>query len=66
MWRDRRRPRHLSVLVVLQRVVLGVLRVLQAMDAGEGGSPEDLVYRDRTLQILGLLFVALFAVGVYG
>ena len=59
-------PRYVFLELTTVPVVLGVLRVLQAMDAGEGGSPEDLVYRDRTLQILGLLFVALFAVGVYG
>ena len=47
-------------------VVLGVLHVLRLMDAGKGGSPEDLVYEDRLLQGLGLLFLSLFLVGVYG
>jgi len=59
-------PRYVFLELTTVPVVLGVLRVLQAMDAGEGGSPEDLVYRDHTLQILGVVFVALFAVGVYG
>ena len=46
-------------------VVLGVLHVLRLMDAGKGGSPEDLVYDDRLLQALGLVFVVLFALGLY-
>ncbi|MEI6701655.1 MAG: decaprenyl-phosphate phosphoribosyltransferase [Actinomycetota bacterium] len=46
-------------------VVLGVLHVLRLMDAGKGGSPEDLVYDDRLLQALGLGFVLLFALGLY-
>jgi len=47
-------------------VVLGVLHVLRLMDAGKGGSPEDLVYEDRLLQALGLVFLGLFLGGVYG
>ncbi len=46
-------------------VVLGVLHVLRLMDAGKGGSPEDLVYGDHLLQALGLSFVILFALGLY-
>jgi decaprenyl-phosphate phosphoribosyltransferase len=59
-------PRYGLLELTTVPVVLGVLRVLQAMDAGEGGSPEDLVYRDHILQVLGLLFAGLFAVGLYG
>lgn len=47
-------------------VVFGVLHVLRLMDAGKGGSPEELVYDDRLLQGLGLLFLCLFMGGVYG
>jgi decaprenyl-phosphate phosphoribosyltransferase len=47
-------------------IVLGVLHVLRLMDAGKGGSPEDLVYDDRLLQGLGVVFLLLFAGGVYG
>jgi decaprenyl-phosphate phosphoribosyltransferase len=46
-------------------VVVGVLVVLRLLDAGEGGTPEDLL-RDRLLQVLGLAWAALFAVGLYG
>jgi len=35
------------------------------LDAGRGGAPEDIVLGDRTLQVLGLVWVGLFAAGVY-
>ena len=47
-------------------VILGILHVLRLLDRGEGGAPEDLVLRDRVLQVLGLSWVALFAAGIYG
>jgi len=47
-------------------VTLGILHVLRLLDRGEGGAPEDLVFRDHILQGLGLAWVALFAAGVYG
>ncbi len=47
-------------------VVIGVLHVLRLLDAGEGGAPEDLVLRDHTVQVLGLAWVLLFALGLYG
>ena len=46
-------------------VVLAVLYVLLQLDAGRGGAPEDLVLRDRTVQILGACWAVLVAVGVY-
>lgn len=46
-------------------VVLAVLYVLLQLDAGRGGSPEDLVLKDRTVQALGVLWAVLVAVGVY-
>jgi decaprenyl-phosphate phosphoribosyltransferase len=47
-------------------VTLGILHVLRLLDRGEGGAPEDLVFRDHVLQALGVSWVALFAAGVYG
>jgi len=44
---------------------LGYLRYALLLDAGRGGAPEEVVLGDRTLQVLGLVWVALFAVGVY-
>ena len=46
-------------------LVLCVLRYALLLDAGEGGAPEEIVLRDRSLQILGLVWVATFAVGVH-
>jgi decaprenyl-phosphate phosphoribosyltransferase len=47
-------------------VVLGILHVLRLLDAGHGGAPEELALRDRLLQVLGLSWVALFLIGIYG
>lgn len=46
--------------------VLAVFRYALLLDAGRGDAPEDIVLSDRTLQILGLVWVATFAVGVHG
>jgi decaprenyl-phosphate phosphoribosyltransferase len=45
--------------------VVAILRYALLLDAGRGGAPEEIVLGDRTLQVLGLIWVALFAVGVY-
>jgi decaprenyl-phosphate phosphoribosyltransferase len=45
--------------------VIAILRYALLLDAGRGGAPEEIVLGDRTLQILGLIWVGLFAVGVY-
>jgi len=46
-------------------MILGVLYVLWLLDAGRGGAPEDLILHDRFLQFLGVVWVALFAIGLY-
>jgi decaprenyl-phosphate phosphoribosyltransferase len=46
-------------------VVIGTLYVLRLLDSGEGGAPEELVYHDRTLQVLGLAWVACMLIGLY-
>lgn len=58
--------RHLVwVQLTVVPVVLGLLHVLRLLDAGQGGAPEELVLRDRFLQAMGVLWVVLFAVGLY-
>ena len=47
-------------------VVLGALFVLWHLDAGRGGAPEDLVFHDRMLQVLAVVWVVLFLIGIYG
>ena len=44
---------------------LAILRYALLLDRGLGGAPEEVVLRDRTLQVLGLCWAALAAVGVY-
>ena len=46
--------------------VLAVLRYGVDIDAGRAEAPEDVALRDRTLQVLALLWLALFALGAAG
>jgi decaprenyl-phosphate phosphoribosyltransferase len=45
--------------------VLGILRYGLRLDQGEGGAPEDVVLGDRTLQVIGIVWVATFGLGVH-
>ena len=44
---------------------LAILRYALRIDQGAGAAPEDVVLRDRTLQVLGLCWAVLAALGVY-
>lgn len=46
-------------------MMIAILRYTFLVEGGRGAKPEDLVFADRPLQVLGLLWVALFALGVY-
>ena len=46
-------------------VVLGILYVLRLLDAGEGGSPEELVLHDHFLQVLALGWIVMMGIGLY-
>jgi decaprenyl-phosphate phosphoribosyltransferase len=46
--------------------VLINLRYVQLLDAGRGGCPEHLVFEDRALQVLGLLWLTSVAVAIHG
>lgn len=46
-------------------VVIAVLHVLRLLDRGEGGEPEDLVLRDRLVQLLGATWTACIVLGIY-
>ena len=54
-------PAALSILPF----VLGIYRYAMLLDAGRGGTPEDIVLRDRPLQLCGLFWVLLVGIGVY-
>ncbi len=45
--------------------VLAILRYALRLDQGDGGAPEDVVLGDRILQVLGLVWLITFALGVY-
>ena len=45
--------------------VLAILRYAYAVDTGHGGQPEEVVLSDRALQLVGLAWVVVFALGVY-
>jgi decaprenyl-phosphate phosphoribosyltransferase len=44
--------------------VLAVLRYAHVIEQGGGGAPEEIVLSDRIIQVLGLLWIAMFAIGV--
>lgn len=45
--------------------VLALLRYALIVEQGRGGAPEEIVLEDRMLQLLGLCWAIVFAVGVY-
>ncbi len=45
---------------------LAVMRYSLLVDTGHGGAPEEVVLRDRSLQVMGLVWFVLFAAGVAG
>ena len=46
--------------------VIAILRYSLILEAGGGGAPEDVVIGDRMIQVLGALWLLVFALGVYG
>ncbi len=46
-------------------LVTALLRYLLVLESGKGSAPEDVFFNDRPLQVLGLIWAALFALGVY-
>jgi decaprenyl-phosphate phosphoribosyltransferase len=44
---------------------IALLHLMRILDAGEGAEPEELALRDHRLQIYGLCWIALFAIGIY-
>ena len=46
--------------------VIAILRYALVIDQGGGGAPEEVVLSDRTLQIVGVIWLVIFALGVRG
>lgn len=47
-------------------VVLAILFIVRSAESGNGQAPEDLLLKDRTVQALLVVWVALLAAGIYG
>ena len=47
-------------------VVFAILFIMRSAEAGNGQSPEDLVLHDRVVQVLGLIWITLVYIGIYG
>jgi decaprenyl-phosphate phosphoribosyltransferase len=47
-------------------VVVGMLVMLRLLFDGQGGAPEEIFLHNRVLQVLGIVWAALFVVGLYG
>ncbi len=45
--------------------VVGIMRYAVDVDAGRAGEPEDIIWRDRTLQVIGVVWLALVCIGVW-
>jgi decaprenyl-phosphate phosphoribosyltransferase len=45
--------------------VLAILRYALVLDQGRGSAPEEVVLSDRTLQVIGVVWAAVFGLGVY-
>lgn len=46
-------------------VLTALLRYLLILEQGRGGAPEEVFLSDRTMQMLGVIWVVLFGLGVY-
>jgi hypothetical protein len=46
-------------------MIIALLRYTFLVEGGRGAKPEELVFADRPLQVLGVVWAGLFALGVY-
>ena len=45
--------------------VVGILRYAMLLEGGDGEAPEDVFFRDRILQASGVIWVAIYVIGIY-
>jgi decaprenyl-phosphate phosphoribosyltransferase len=45
--------------------VVGILRYAMLLEGGSGEAPEDVFLRDRILQVSGVIWVAIYLIGIY-
>jgi decaprenyl-phosphate phosphoribosyltransferase len=46
--------------------LIAVLRYALLVDQGKGSAPEDVILHDRLMQIMGVIWVVVLAIGIYG
>jgi decaprenyl-phosphate phosphoribosyltransferase len=46
-------------------MVLALLRYLMVLENGEGGAPEEVFLKDRTIQLFGVAWVVVYGLAVY-
>ena len=59
------RPPSTWAIVSIVPFVVAILRYAVDVDGGNGGEPEEIVLRDRVLQVLGAAWVVILVVAVY-
>jgi decaprenyl-phosphate phosphoribosyltransferase len=57
---------RICLVATLVPVAIGGFQLQRKISSGDGGSPEDLVFQDRILQVAGLLWSVLLVAGIYG
>jgi decaprenyl-phosphate phosphoribosyltransferase len=62
-YRDGHHPIWFQITII--PFVLAILHLLRPLENGEADAPEELAFKDRRLQVLGLAWVALMLVAVY-
>ena len=68
LWAFDQRIHHTGIVlfeISIVPFVLAFLRYALLVERGQGGAPEDLVTADRPLQVLGALWLAIVAIGLY-
>jgi decaprenyl-phosphate phosphoribosyltransferase len=45
--------------------IVAILRYALLVEQGQGSAPEELLFNDRQMQVIGLVWVALMALSVY-
>ncbi|WP_374066639.1 decaprenyl-phosphate phosphoribosyltransferase [Actinokineospora auranticolor] len=63
--RDRAPDNSVWAMISIVPFVVAVLRYAVDIDGGEAGSPEDIVLKDRILQVLGLAWISCVALTIY-
>lgn len=62
-----RGPLHVGwTAISIAPFTLGLLQYAREIDIGEAGEPEDVVLRDRVLQVFGLLWLIVICIAVFG